>query len=300
MCAVARPRRDLTRAAFTLIELLVVIAIIAILVAMLLVGIQKAREAANRVSCANNLKQLALGIHVLHDAVGTFPSNGGHAGGDVGPTLMTGPYQWGVGDPTKQPSDQPGAWGFALLPYVEQENAYAASDYGAGCKTFACPSRRTGQAQVCPASDPLWSGWDYTTAGLNPWTKTDYCANTEVVLGRGSALLTLLQITNADGTAETILLGEKSIDPRAYNTGGWYWDEPIACGGNGGNGRNGDSLARDVDGVNYPNNWGAAHDAGAQFAFCDGSVRTIKYSTSGSIISALLSWNGHEAVSGQY
>ena len=199
------------RRAFTLIELLVVIAIIAILIALLVPAVQKVREAAARTQCTNNLKQIGLATHAIHDAWKALPPL-------VAPdyntaiTLAAAPYN--------------GALGFTvfgyLLPYIDQGAIYTQANRNVRTLIPGSPGDGTMYSEpitvyFCPADISSPGGLGATTNGTaNKWAVSNYSAN-YLVFGNPSGTTTAareqgfgtLQSTFRDGTSNTIIYTER-------------------------------------------------------------------------------------------
>src|SRR5262245_2235225 len=160
------------RRAFTLIELLVVIAIIAVLIGLLLPAVQKVREAAARMKCQNNLKQLGLAAHAYHDANGKLPPGVQMPYAQEGNDPLTG----GMGNPFGP------NWAVHLLPYIEQDNLFRLANVasypgtanpanlatynvswravrGQAVPTLLCPSDATGAPFTDPRGVLAQGGW---------------------------------------------------------------------------------------------------------------------------------------------
>lgn len=285
---------------FTLVELLVVMSIVSVMLSLLLPAVMLAREAARRMSCGSQLRQLGLGMqqHVaLHDV---FPNNGGHTANSTvkSPSGATEgietedfeakqTYRWGIGNPAGDGrGGQPGCWAYTILPYLEQEAAFQEVNFQARQRLYLCPARARPDPQV-PVED---SHGRYESAGW-AWSKTDYAGNARVT---ANAPLRLRAAAITDGLSQTFLIGEKAFDRSVQTATSWYWDEPIFSGGSKGTARAGLRISGDGVGISYKDNWGSAHTHGAQFARADGSVHFIDGSIDWKIMRDMLTPDGGE------
>jgi prepilin-type N-terminal cleavage/methylation domain-containing protein/prepilin-type processing-associated H-X9-DG protein len=138
------------RHAFTLIELLVVIAIIAVLIGLLLPAVQSAREAARRIQCVNNLKQIGLGLNVYHDVNKVFPAEGIMDLSVGSPYNGTAVNQWG------QTSNHL-AWTVMVLPYIEQSPLWNSINCQTN-STWVINNAKSGVAGL--EADNFWTAWN--------------------------------------------------------------------------------------------------------------------------------------------
>ena len=284
---VSSPRPDSTRRAFTLIELLVVIAIIAILIGLLLPAVQKIREAANRLKCANNLKQIGLGMHNFHDTNGVLP-----------PSRI---------------ADQYATWSVMILPFVEQDNLYRqwdltlkyynqpTFDVTAQVPIYLCPSRRrppqVGNLPEDVATGKKGSLGDYAVASSDNTTDgvTAYdmaTATGSIITGvrSGSQWTSLTSFASVtDGLSNTLFVGEKHIQlGQIGNVKGdrtiWNGDSIDVFARVAGPGK---GIVADLNTATNQR-FGSYHPGVCQFLLGDGSVRGLKVTTPESVLSLLI------------
>jgi prepilin-type N-terminal cleavage/methylation domain-containing protein/prepilin-type processing-associated H-X9-DG protein len=250
------------RSAFTLIELLVVIAIIAILIGLLLPAVQKVREAAARMSCSNNLKQIGLAMHMYQDSRQALPA------GWVTTTAVKPNPGW--------------SWATIILPYIEQANLYNQINPDVvtpGGATVTVLTQQPIKTYRCPSDPGPSINASFQSFGMN-----NYVVNREVVgpdVSNNPAPMAIQQIL--DGSSNTILVGERDF---VRNVGAVWVRSSVSSASF--EGRPGSGL-NPLNPHNPPNTgtgnaqrlaFNSLHTNGCMFLFADGSVHFIQNSIS--------------------
>jgi prepilin-type N-terminal cleavage/methylation domain-containing protein len=294
------------RSAFTLIELLVVIAIIAILIGLLLPAVQKVREAAARLQCANNLKQIGLALHNYHDQMKRFP-----------------PGYYDVA-PWPQDDQGPGwGWAYFILPNVEQGNLWRQINFNlnVGDPTPAVVTARSTFLPVfqCPSDPNPVTTFTVNDGGSRSWVLAHgsyvACNGNDGVddtttpphtgaFVRGTKGFRVGDVT--DGLSNTFFVGERCTtmswstwagavtgaqDPSVRSPGDFSGASALVLGHCGPHLPN-DAIVTDADAMS------SGHLGGVQFVFGDGSVRMIYNTISQPTYDALATRAGGEVVDG--
>jgi len=308
MYSPSRSPRCLT--AFTLVELLVVIAIVGVLIALLLPAVQSARETARRLSCKNNLKQIALGMHQFESTFGKLPPGYEYAADPQGNRRG---YSWG-------------AW---LLPFMELKNIHAQIDFDqpvyavANTKVrakhlpiFLCPSDTISPIGFVEMQNESYAMACYVANFGTPdldidqeqaWGSLNALGPFESMWGPfyRNSTTPFKQIT--DGLSHTLMIGERQNGPfRSPSTGPHFEYETTWIGAV----RDHDDPADDHGHMvlfqtgNPPNastsddrDVSAPHAGIAQFLFCDGSVHAVREEIDLEVYRALGTMNQGETVS---